>query len=210
MARRKSYGLFLTFEGAEAVGKSTQIRLLAAALKKRGYRVTCTREPGGTPLGDELRALVKSKPMHARTELLVFEASRSELVETLIRPRLEKGEVVICDRFEESSLIYQGLGRGLGIKLVASANALATGGLRSQLVIVLDPQNERTIHERLKTRRRLDRIEKERREFHRKVIQGFRNLAKRDRRVRLFPAEMPLQELHGRILTLVLKRLERA
>jgi dTMP kinase len=197
---------FITFEGGEAVGKSTQIALLSKALKKMGYRVYPTREPGGTKLGEKLRAIIKRMPMSKRAELLLFEASRAELIAAEIEPRLTRGEIILCDRFEESSVVYQGLSRGLPIRDVITANRLATNGRRSDFVVLLLGSQARA---RLKKRISKDRIERESSAFHRKVEEGYRRLAKRDRRFHLYNADRDRQDIHEMILKDVLKLLQK-
>ncbi|MBI4336578.1 MAG: dTMP kinase [Chloroflexi bacterium] len=133
-------GLLITFEGGEASGKSTQARRLRARLVRQGYTVVLAREPGSTPLGERLRRLLKqtSTPIIPEAELLLFEACRAQLVAQVIRPALDRGNVVVCDRFADSSLAYQGYGRGLDLELVRGLNRVATGGLAPDLTILLD------------------------------------------------------------------------
>src|ERR1700735_428009 len=122
---------FVTFEGGEAVGKSTQIEKLAAKLKERGDEVLVTREPGGTPIGEQIRHLLKHAPegqgMNPKTELLLFLASRAELVRKVIGPALDRGAWVLCDRFHDSTTVYQGAGRGIPLEVVERLNAFALG-----------------------------------------------------------------------------------
>ena len=133
-------GRFVAIEGGEGSGKSSVHAELGATLRMRGRTVVLTREPGGTPLGEQIRSLVLAQTSVEMevTELLLFEAARAQLVATVIRPALARGEVVICDRFAASSVAYQGFGRGLGRDLVERANAIATGGLRPDLTLLLD------------------------------------------------------------------------
>jgi dTMP kinase len=133
-------GWFIAIEGGEGSGKSSVHAALGAAPRARGLMVVLTREPGGTPLGEQIRSLVLAQTSVETeiTELLLFEAARAQLVATVIKPALARGEVVICDRFAASSVAYQGFGRGLGRDLVERANAIATGGLRPHLTLLLD------------------------------------------------------------------------
>jgi len=198
--RMRRRGLLITFEGGDGTGKSTQIALLALALRKKSRRVFITREPGGTALGEQVRKILLSgSAIHPRSELLLFEASRAELVESVLRPKLQKGNVVLCDRFEDSSLAYQGLVRGLGLALAKSANHLATGGLKSDFIVLLDTQRSETSRRRLKKRGKMDRFESERASFHRRVRQAYLKLAKTDRRFHIYPAELSKDEIHARI-----------
>ncbi len=135
-------GLLITFEGGEGSGKSLQAERLAARLRAAGHAVTVTREPGGTPLGEAIRSLLLHAEEAARpspsAELLLFEAARAQLVAQVIRPALERGEVVVCDRFADSSLAYQGYARGLDLEMIRALNRAATGGLSPDLAVLLD------------------------------------------------------------------------
>jgi dTMP kinase len=204
VARR---GILITFEGGDGVGKSTQIRMLKKALEKIRLKTFVTREPGGTKVGDILRRIHKQFSIHARTELLVLEASRAEHVEAVLRPKLKQGAVILCDRYEESSLVYQGIVRGLGLDLVARANALATGGLKSDLVILLDPKS--LDRKRLATKGKKDRFDHASDSFHQKVFAGYRQIASKDRRFRVYPATGHKQEIHKLIFTDVIRILQK-
>ncbi len=190
-------GLFITFEGGEATGKSTQIALLEKALKKLKFKVFVTREPGGTALGEKIRTLLKTDSMCPLAELLLFEASRAHLVETELKPRLKRGEIILCDRFAESSIVYQGVARNLKESFVKKANAFATQGLNSEFIILLHGQKART---RMIKRGGLDRFERERQSFHSKISKAYLQLAKKDRRFRLYSADLDRQEIHKVIL----------
>src|SRR5207302_1078063 len=135
-------------------------------LRRRGYKVSVTREPGGTALGEKLRMIVKTETICDRAELLCFEASRAELVDKVLLPKLKAGHIILCDRFLESSLVYQGMTRGLPLKEVAMANLIATGGLKSDFIVLLEGSHAK---DRLKNRISKDRIERESELFHRKV-----------------------------------------
>ena len=134
-------GLFITFEGTEGCGKSTQVELLAQRLRALGYRVRALREPGGTPIGEEIRHTLKHSQanvaMTPETELLLMNASRAQLVREIIRPALAAGEIVVCDRFYDSTLAYQGYGRGLDLQIVKSAIDFAIGNTRPNLTLLL-------------------------------------------------------------------------
>jgi dTMP kinase len=166
--------VFVTFEGIDGSGKSTQADLLAEALRSDGHDVVTTREPGGTPLGEQIRGLLlNGQEMSPWAEAALFAAARAELVELVIAPALESGKAVICDRYVDSSLAYQGIARGLGLDEVLQLNEHATGGLfpdRTFLVLV-DPQTAAA------RARSSDRIEREGGEFHRKVDRAYRELA---------------------------------
>lgn len=188
-------GIFITFEGGEGIGKSTQISLLVRRLKKEGFRVFKTREPGGTPVGEKLRRIHKEMPMSPFTELLILEASRAEHVQTKILPALKKGQIVICDRYQESSLAYQGLVRGIDLDTIRTANRLATGGLNSDRIYLLDGAR-RMISKRSKK----DRFDHEKEGFHRKVRKAFLALAKKDRRFLKLNADTDRLSLHQQIM----------
>jgi dTMP kinase len=169
-------GLFITFEGLDGCGKSTQMELLAAALQDRGYVVTITREPGGTSLGEAIRGLLLDPRHHgmaARAEALLYAAARAHLVEQVIRPALKDGQVVLCDRYIDSSLAYQGFGRGLGTDDVMTLNVWATDCLFPDLTLFLDLDDDMRATRMAAVP---DRLEAEDEEFHRRVGQGYREL----------------------------------
>jgi dTMP kinase len=174
-----SQGRLIAFEGVEGAGKSTQVELLRQALEKAGRRVVTTREPGGTPLGEQVRSILldPASALDARTETLLFAAARAQLVAQVIRPALERAEVVLCDRYLDSSLAYQGAARGLGLEPVAAINGFATEGLLPDLVVLLrvDPAEGLA-----RQRGGRDRIERQDLEFHQRVAQGFLDLAAAD------------------------------
>jgi dTMP kinase len=171
-----SRGRLIAFEGVEGAGKSTQLELLRQALEKAGHRVVTTREPGGTPVGEQVRSILldRGSSLSARTEALLFAAARAQLVEQVIGPALQRGEVVLCDRYLDSSLAYQGVGRDLGRDSVAAINRFATGGLLPDLVVLLrlDPAVGLA-----RERGSRDRIEGQDLEFHQRVARGFLDLA---------------------------------
>lgn len=175
-------GTFITFEGPEGGGKSTQIRLLAERLTAQGIAVRITREPGGTHIGESIRHLLQhdERPdaeMCFRTEVLLFCASRAQIVAEVIRPALERGEWVLCDRFTDSTLAYQGYGRGLPLELLRTLNSFATDGLTPDLTILLDISTDegfRRIAARAATQ---DRIERAARAFHERLREGYLEMA---------------------------------
>ena len=170
--------LLVTFEGGEGSGKSVQVRMFYDRLSKLALPVILTHEPGGTPLGDEISRWLKwneKLDISPLTELLLFNASRSQLVDTVIRPNLENGKVVICDRFADSTVVYQGYGRGFDLEVVKQVNNTATQGLMPDLTILLDlPAGEGLTR---KSYTEQDRFEKETIAFHEKVRQGYLELA---------------------------------
>jgi dTMP kinase len=171
-------GLLITFEGPEGSGKTTLIRALRERLEARGGEALVLREPGGTPIGERIRSVLldlSSHDMCAETELLLMEASRAQLVREKIEPALEAGLIVLCDRFADASVAYQGFGRGLGDKLVERFNEFATGGLQPDLTFLclLPPAEGRA---RL-VDRRTDRLDREDLAFHERVYEGYQALA---------------------------------
>ena len=177
-------GRFITFEGGEGCGKSTQIGRLSEALRRRGIETLLTREPGGTFLAEEIRHLLKDQETDApcdRSELLLFLAARAQLVKNVIRPALERGVWVLSDRFSDSTIAYQGYGRGLDIGFIKSANAFACEGLKSDLTFLLEVKPE-IAAERMRRRETAtattaDRIEKAGDEFHARLASGFAEIA---------------------------------
>jgi len=189
-------GLFVTFEGVEGAGKTTQIALLKNALESEGRTVCVTREPGGDALAEAVRRLVLHEEMTARAELLLFLASRAQNVERVIRPRLEAGDVVLCDRFTDSSLAYQGYGRELGREAVHMLNTFATGGLFPDLTFLLDL--EPTVG--LERQSDRNRMESETLAFHERVRKGFLTEAANDtQRFCVLDATQPVESLHQQI-----------
>jgi dTMP kinase len=192
---------FISFEGGEGAGKSTQIELLEKRLAAAGHRVFVTREPGGTPVGESIRHLLKHAPegrgMMAETELLLFLASRAELVRKVIVPALDEGRWVLSDRFLDSTTVYQGIGRRLPAEIVERLNAFAVGPHLPGLTLVFDLEPDET-RRRLKARpkprgEKFDRLEAEPADFHERVRQGYLALAHaHSDRVRLVPAAGPI------------------
>ena len=170
-------GLFITFEGGEGCGKSTQSRLLLKKLEQQSIPVVLTHEPGGTVLGNELRKALKRKrgsSISPQTELFLVAASRAQLVAELIRPALEEGKVVICDRFTHSTMVYQGYGRGLDFTAIKMVNNMATGNLNPDLIILLDISPEQGLARKQSLK---DRFELEDLSFHRRVREGYVKMA---------------------------------
>ena len=202
-----SRGVFITFEGSEGCGKSTQVKRLASRFEQAGLRVLVTREPGGTAIGEKIRDLLQFAPesfaMMPETELLLFEASRSQLVREIIRPALEQGSVVISDRFFDSTAVYQGVARKLEPDIVATLNDFAIGADRPDLTIILDV-DVATARARLLRRVRpvqaLDRMEQEPVEFYELVGEGYRELAGREpARIRLLDGARSPDEIESEI-----------
>ena len=205
-------GVFVVLEGGDGAGKSTQLRRLAAGLRAAGHDVVRTREPGGTPLGEQVRELVLDPahgPVDPRTEALLFAAARAAHVEQLIRPALAAGRSVVCDRFADSSAAYQGAGRGLGVERIAELNDWAAAGLLPDLTVLLDVPAE-TGRARRATRDGTtgDRLESEPDTFHDATRQAFLELAARaPARYLVLDATRPADELAVEIAAAVRARL---
>jgi dTMP kinase len=170
-------GLFITFEGGEGCGKSTQSRLLLKKLERQNIPAVLTHEPGGTALGDEIRKVLKKKRdsfISPQAELFLLAASRVQLLAEIIRPALEEGKVVVCDRFTHSTLVYQGYGRGLDLTTVETVNNIATQDLKPDLTILLDISPEQGL---ARKRSLKDRFELEDLSFHRRVREGYLKIA---------------------------------
>ena len=182
-------GVFVTFEGGDGVGKSTHIRYVANELRRAGREVVCLREPGGTGIGESLRAMVldpDNGEISSEAELLMYEAARAQLVRDVIRPALERGAVVLCDRFSDSTIAYQAYGRGLPLDFVRRANAFATGGIVPDRTILLVLGNTRKSLARATGAGTGDRMEQAGEVFHSRVNRAFLKLAKRDpKRIRI-------------------------
>lgn len=205
-------GMLITFEGPDGGGKTTQLSLLADHLSRRGFVVRCTREPGGTALGDKIRGLLLDpahREMDARTEALLYMAARAQHVAEVIGPALAAGEIVLSDRYSDSTLVYQGAARRLAGEDLAAINRFATGGLAPDLTILLDG-DAATLGGRMAGRGGADRIEREAAAFHALVRQGFRELAAAEPgRVKTVAAGGSVAEVHAAVVAVVEEFLRR-
>jgi dTMP kinase len=175
--------MFITFEGPEGSGKSTQVEALVRFLTDEGFTVLHTREPGGTPIGDQIRAClhdVKNTDMEPSTEFLLYSASRAQLVREVIRPALDAGTIVLCDRYADSSIAYQGYGRGLDLGELYAITALATGGLNPDLTFLLDIDVKEGLARRIAGDQEMNRLDLETVAFHQRVRDGYHELAALD------------------------------
>ena len=204
-------GRFITFEGPEGGGKSTHVKELAEQLRAEGCAVLVTREPGGTRLAELIRGLVREEvddPPVTRSEVLLFLAARAQVVANVIRPALQRGEWVICDRFADSTFAYQGYGRGIDVALLKNLNDFSTEGLKPDLTILLDVPPE-TSKARLAARQAAtatsaDRIEQAGDLFHRRLREGFLELAKAEPgRFAVIDSSGPREEVSAQILKAV-------
>ena len=169
-------GLFITFEGPDGAGKTTQVYLVDRYLKEKVYSTLITREPGGTKIGEEIRNLLLScahSEMDALTEMYLYAAARAQHVNQLIKPALLEGKIVLCDRFVDSSIAYQGFGRGLGMDVVESVNRYALQEVEPDLTLFFNIDIEEALNRGRARNGSLDRLEREKLEFHRRVYQGF-------------------------------------
>lgn len=205
-------GLFVTFEGGEGSGKSTQIRRLAAHLAARGPEPLVTREPGGTPLAERVRTLLLDPALHPNgiSEALLMEAARADLVETVLRPALDAGRIVLCDRYDDSTLAYQGAGRGLDDAMLRGWNAAATGGLRPDLTLLFDVDPRIGLERRGSAAGDTNRLDREPAGFHQRVRARYLELARSEpeRWIQLDAALDP-EQLELRIREAVEERLNR-
>lgn len=173
-------GVFITFEGIDGCGKSTQCELLKDYLKNKGKDFIFVREPGGTVIGERIREILldkKNSQMTARTELMLFEAARAQITDEVIRPALEEGKTVICDRFFDSSSAYQGMARGMGMDFVEGLNMAATGGLKPDVTFFFDISAEEALERRGRRGEASDRIELAGIKFQEDVRKGYLELA---------------------------------
>lgn len=202
-------GLFITFEGPDGSGKSTQVELLKNYLIRCKFQVVHTREPGGTSLAEFLRDVLlrtdaKIIPI---AELLLYSAARAQHTAELIKPNLQKGKIVLCERYTDATVAYQGYGRKLDLKFIKKLNRIVTGGLVPDLTILLDVPVEIGL-KRIKTR---DRLESENLSFHRRVRKGYLAIARANpKRVKIIDSSGNIQNIHKKITDLVLKKLSLA
>jgi len=221
-------GLFITFEGTEGCGKTTQVQMLADKLQKDGLPVVVLREPGGTPIGEEIRHTLKhslnNAAMTPETELLLMNASRTQLVREVIRPALQSGKIVLCDRFYDSTTAYQGYGRGLNLDYVRKIIEFAVGETRPDLTLFLDIPLELSLKRRAIRKNEnngkpksvtnennlRDRFEEADIEFFKRVQQGFHKIAEKEpKRIKTVDATKPIEEVFKNICEIVEPFLDR-
>jgi dTMP kinase len=199
-----SRGLFLVLEGGEAAGKSTQARLLARWLAARGTPHLLTREPGGTPLGEQVRTLLlDSAEVPARAELFLMLAARAALLEQVVEPALAAGVVVVADRFDLSTLAYQGGGRGLPLAGIRQCNALATGGRRPDATILLHLDPAEGVRRRVRGGREADRIERAGATFHERVGAAYALLARSETDILVVDGSAAVEAVHHEVLDIL-------
>lgn len=197
-------GIFISMEGPDGAGKTTQIELLKAYLENKGYEILITREPGGTKISEAIRSIILDRSnveMDYMTEALLYASARAQLVAEVIKPAIAAGKAVISDRFVDSSAVYQGMARGLGVENVYKINEFAIQDMMPKLTIHLDLPASVGIM-RKKNQAELDRMELEKTEFHERVAEGYRQLAKMSpERIYTIDATLPVEEIHKLILS---------
>ncbi|KPK77229.1 MAG: hypothetical protein AMJ89_02860 [candidate division Zixibacteria bacterium SM23_73] len=178
-------GFFITFEGIDFCGKTTQAKKLANYLREKGYEVVLIREPGGEKISEKIRKILlseRNKEMTHMTELLLYIASRAQLTQRIILPALKEKKIVICDRYSDSTLAYQGYGRGLNKSMIRNLNQVASSGLSPNLTILLDVPVKVCLKRRAKEKKGKDRLEKEKLEFHQKIRDGYLKIAQKNKK----------------------------
>lgn len=204
-------GIFITIEGLDGSGKSTQIRLLEEYLKDKGYNVVVTREPGGTRISEDIRKIIldtSNTDMSPYTEALLYAASRAQHVYETILPALKEGKIVICDRFVDSSLAYQGFARGLGIGKIKEINDFATEGLKPDITLFFDIDID-TALKRIGNRATKDRLDKENIEFHKKVYEGYMKIKEMySNRIEIINAASDIQNTFKQVKRVIDRLLE--
>lgn len=200
-------GLFITFEGTDGAGKTTQIQRLSTDLRRTGYDVCLTREPGGTPISEQIRDMLLNPDhgeMAATTELLLYAASRAQHVSEVIKPALEVGKIVISSRFADAMVVYQGYGRGLDLERIHHLNQIATDGLTPDVTFVLDLPVEIGLQRVQNSRGGLDRLEREKIEFHRRLRDGYQTLAKQEpQRLKIIDAQVAPERVYAQIQAVI-------
>lgn len=203
--------MFVTLEGPEGSGKSTQIKALAGFLDQQGFDVLVTREPGGTAIGDQIRDClhnVENTAMTGPTEFLLYSASRAQLVREVLRPALAAGKVVLCDRYADSTIAYQGYGRDLDLTAVTAVTEFATEGLRPDLTLLLDIDVQKGLARRVAGAEEMNRLDLETLAFHRRVRDGYHQLAAADpERWRIIDASQDAAAVQQELRAAVLERL---
>ena len=194
-------GLFITFEGADGCGKTTQMNLLAEYLKNQGREVVLTREPGGKGLGEKIREMLLNYDgeVSDRCESFLFLADRAQNIDTIVNPAVDAGKIVLCDRHTDSSVAYQGYGRGLDIERINMLNNLATNGKKPDITFVFDIDTETSMK---RVGKEKDRMESAGFEFHTKVRNGYLEIAKKEpERIKVIDASKSIEEIHQEVLS---------
>lgn len=193
-------GMFITFEGADGCGKTTQMKLLAEYLEKKGIDVVLTREPGAKGLGEKVREILLNYegPVSDRCESFLFLADRAQNIDIIVNPAVEEGKVVLCDRHIDSTVAYQGYGRGLDIERINMLNNIATNGRKPDLTFVFDIDIETSM---ARVGKEKDRMERAGKDFHNRVRQGYLELAKQEpQRIKVIDAAKSIEEIHAEVI----------
>lgn len=205
-------GIFISIEGMDGSGKTTQIQMLREYFEKEGRKVIITREPGGTRISEDIRETIldiRNQEMGDITEALLYAASRAQHVHELIKPALERGDIVICDRFVDSSIVYQGFARGLGEEMVRTINNYAIQGIMPDITFFLDIDHA-TGMERKKNQQELDRLEAEKERFHQLVREGYHRLIEKEgNRIISVDASRSIETIHQDLVRAVLSKIEK-
>lgn len=200
-------GRLIALEGPDGSGKTTQIKLLEKYLKESGYEVVRTREPGGTKISEKIREIILDNDncnMSYMCEALLYAASRAQLVNEVIKPALSLGKIVICDRFVYSSMVYQGIGRGLGMERIKSINEVTLDGLEADLILMITIPYEEGL-KRKKMQRSLDRLENGGNEFHKKVFEGYMDICRKYDKIEVVDGNRNVDEIHKDIIQIIKK-----
>ena len=204
--------MFITLEGPDGSGKTQQIQLLSAFLESKGYKVFSSREPGGTPIGDKIRDVImdmRNTSMHPRTETLLFCASRAQIVEEVIKPKLQEGYIVILDRYADSTMAYQGYGHQNNLNTIRQLLDFATGGLKPDLTLLLDLDPEVGLNRRKKGGGEWNRLDAYQLELHKRVRAGYLEMAAQEPdRWRIIPADQSIEVVQSIIQKIIVDLLE--
>ncbi len=204
-------GFFITLEGTDGSGKSTQMKYLKTFFEQRGFDVVLTREPGGTKISEKIRELIldnENTEMTEKSEALLYAAARAQHVAEVIVPALREGKVVLCDRFVDSSIVYQGGGRDIGTQSIENINDFATGGLRPNLTLWFDLPPEEGL-KRVASSGNADRLEKEKIQFHQKVYEGYRELKRKyPQRIKAVDGSQSIEKMRREIEGIVIEKLK--
>ncbi len=198
-------GLLIALEGPDGSGKSTQIELLQKYFLDKGIEVIRTREPGGTKISEKIRAVILDNDNHEMDDMceaLLYAASRAQLAREVIKPAIDSGKVVLCDRFVYSSIVYQGIARGLGMDIIKNINEAALGGIEADLVFMITIPYEKGLN-RKKNQKELDRLENGGMDFHKKVFEGYTKISSIYDRIELINGDDSIENIHRNIINRV-------
>ncbi len=195
--------MFITFEGGEGSGKTTISQIVSDRLKQLDFEVVLTREPGGIKVAEEIRSLIMANELQYKTEVLLFAAARIEHLENKIKPALNENKIVICDRYIDSSIVYQGYARGESIDAVKEINYWATNNFKPDLTIFFDVKPEVALKRISSDEREVNRFDQEKALFHQKIYDGYRELAKSDDRIKAVDASKTIEEVTNTVIKLI-------